>query len=179
MYPVALKGDVIALREFDQSDTVALHKVYGDPQATEHLSFESKGIPELDRIVNDAIDSAKESPRTVYMLAVTRADDDELIGVARLGTGEYQSAQIGFALRADQWGQGWGIAIVRLLERLGFEELKLHRIWGARSPLNDRSQRTMSAAGMIEEGTIRGHLFTRGAWRDSVVHAILSDEYNT
>jgi RimJ/RimL family protein N-acetyltransferase len=56
--------------------------------------------------------------------------------------------------------------------------LGLHRIWGARSPLNEASDRTMTSAGMIEEGTIRGHLFTRGAWRNSVVHAILSDEYD-
>jgi ribosomal-protein-alanine N-acetyltransferase len=34
-----------------------------------------------------------------------------------------------------------------------------------------------TSAAMIEEGTIRGHLFTRGAWRDSIVHSILSDEY--
>ncbi len=31
---------------------------------------------------------------------------------------------------------------------------------------------------MVEEGTIRGHLFTRGAWRDSVVHSILADDYD-
>jgi len=36
----------------------------------------------------------------------------------------------------------------------------------------------MRKAGMIEEGTIRGHLFTRGAWRDSVVHSVLADEYD-
>jgi len=30
---------------------------------------------------------------------------------------------------------------------------------------------------MIKEGTIRGHLFTRGAWRDSVVHSILREQF--
>ena len=109
------------------------------------------------------------------MLAVADKDE-ELIGAARLATGEYESATIGFALRPDQWGQGKGLETVRLLQRLGFTELGLHRIWGARSPLNKASARTMRAAGMIEEGTIRGHLHTRGAWRDSVVHSILREE---
>jgi RimJ/RimL family protein N-acetyltransferase len=36
----------------------------------------------------------------------------------------------------------------------------------------------MNAAGMIEEGTIRGHLYTRGAWRDSIVHSILREEFD-
>jgi RimJ/RimL family protein N-acetyltransferase len=111
------------------------------------------------------------------MIAV--ADKDEaLIGAARVATGEHQSATIGFALRPDQCGQGKGRETVRLLQRLGFTELGLHRIWGARSPLNEASARTMWAAGMTEEGTIRGHLYTRGAWRDSVVHSILREEFD-
>lgn len=111
------------------------------------------------------------------MLAVADAKSSELIGTARLALGEHQSGQIGFALRTDQWGQGKGTDTVRLLQHLGFRELGLHRIWGARSPVNEASARTMLTAGMVEEGTIRGHLFIRGGWRDSVVHSILSDEY--
>ena len=75
-------------------------------------------------------------------------------------------------------GQGKGTETVRLLEYLGFSELGLHRLWGARSPANEASGRTLRKAGMIEEGTIRGHLYTRGAWRDSVVHSVLADEYD-
>ena len=36
----------------------------------------------------------------------------------------------------------------------------------------------MRAAGMIEEGTIRGHLYTRGAWRDSELRSILREEFD-
>jgi RimJ/RimL family protein N-acetyltransferase len=35
----------------------------------------------------------------------------------------------------------------------------------------------MTKLGMVEEGRIRGHLLVRGAWRDSVVHSILEDEW--
>jgi ribosomal-protein-alanine N-acetyltransferase len=59
----------------------------------------------------------------------------------------------------------------------GFEELGVHRIWGHAAPVNLASARTMNNAHMIEEGIIRGHLLTRGAWRDSIVHAILAEEY--
>jgi [ribosomal protein S5]-alanine N-acetyltransferase len=30
---------------------------------------------------------------------------------------------------------------------------------------------------MIEEGRIRHHLLVRGAWRDSVVHSIIDNEW--
>jgi RimJ/RimL family protein N-acetyltransferase len=167
---------MVILRELTDADVTALHKVYGDEEATRHLSFEPRTVEQVEGIIKAAMASATADPRTEYMLAVA-GKDSELIGSARLATGEYESAQIGFALRPDQWGQGKGLETVRLLLRLGFIELGLHRIWGARSPLNEASARTMRAAGMIEEGTIRGHLFTRGAWRDSPIHSILREEF--
>jgi [ribosomal protein S5]-alanine N-acetyltransferase len=165
------------LRELTGADTVPLYRVYGDAEATRHLSFEPRSVEQVEQIITDAIQSAAAKPRIVYMLAVATKDNAELVGAARLATGEHDSAMIGFALRPDQWGQGKGLETVRMLHRLGFTELGLHRIWGARSPGNKASERTMRAAGMTEEGTIRGHLFTRGAWRDSVVHSILREEY--
>lgn len=164
------------LRELASADGPALHEVYGDAEATRHLSFEPRTEDQVAGIISAATRSAAANPRTEYTLAVADAGG-QLIGAARLATGEHESATIGFALRPDQWGQGKGLQTVRLLQRLGFTELRLHRIWGARSPLNEASARTLQAAGMINEGTIRGHLFTRGAWRDSVVHSILREEY--
>ncbi len=178
MYPVAIAGSLVMLRELSESDTISLHKVYGDEEATRHLSFEPRIIEQVEAIIKAAMDSATVEPRTEYMLAVVDRDG-ELIGSARLAIGEYESAQIGCALRPGHWGQGKGLEAARLLQRLGFAELGLHRIWGARSPLNNAAARTMRAAGMIEEGTIRGHLFTRGAWRDSVVHSILREEFTS
>jgi|SRR5450755_4699095 ribosomal-protein-alanine N-acetyltransferase len=177
MYPTRLDAKTVVLREFTNDDAGPLAKIYGDPDATRHLSFEPKDETQIEQIIGAAINAAKTEPRSEYMLAVADPASDELIGVGRLALGEHQSGQIGFALRPDQWGSGKGTETVALLQRLGFRALGLHRIWGARSPLNEVSARTMLAAGMIEEGTMRGHLFTRGAWRDSIVHSILSDEY--
>ena len=55
----------------------------------------------------------------------------------------------------------------------------LHRVWGARSPLNGASAKTMAAAGMVEEGVIREHVLKAGKWRDSVVHVILDHEWQS
>jgi ribosomal-protein-alanine N-acetyltransferase len=179
MHPIILESATVRLREFSESDSGALARVYGDPEATRHLSFEPKDGPEIDKIVAAAISTAEVKPRIEYMLAVADLGTDELVGVGRLAIGEHQSGQIGFALRSDQWGHGKGTEVVRLLQQLGFTKIGLHRIWGARSPVNEASARTMLAAGMTAEGTIRGHLYTRGAWRDSVVHSILANEYDS
>jgi [ribosomal protein S5]-alanine N-acetyltransferase len=177
MHPVKVSGNRVSLREFISGDAKALLDVYGNPEATRHLSFEPRTLEQVTAIVESAITSAADDPRQVYMLAIADIEDGQLIGAARLALGEHQSCQVGFALRPDQWGKGKGTETIRLLENLAFSELGQHRMWGARSPLNSASARTMEAAGMVEEGRIRGHLFTRGAWRDSIVHSILADEY--
>jgi RimJ/RimL family protein N-acetyltransferase len=45
------------------------------------------------------------------------------------------------------------------------------------SPKNEASAKTMIAAGMVEEGTIREHIRKAGKWRDSVVHSMLDHEW--
>lgn len=88
-----------------------------------------------------------------------------------------ETETIGFALRPDAWGQGYGVETVHLLAALAFRRLDLHRIRGARAPLNEVSGRTMERAGFTREGTIREHVHVRGAWRDSVVYGLLDHEW--
>ncbi|KOG78528.1 GNAT family N-acetyltransferase [Streptomyces varsoviensis] len=178
MYPIARESTRLALRELTTDDVDAVLAIYGDAEATRHLSFTPRSREDVDGIVTRSIASAGASPREEYALAVVcRAGG--LVGFARLAIDPHQqrAATIGFALRPDAWGVGHGVETVHLLLGLAFEDLGLHRVWGARSPLNISSQRTMLAAGMVEEGRIREHVFVRGQWRDSVVHAILESEW--
>ncbi|MDF5751097.1 GNAT family protein [Spongiactinospora sp. TRM90649] len=171
----------LALREFAPSDAPALLRIYGDPQVVQHMSFEPRTLEQVEATIAAVTAAAEQDPRREFSLAVVRQDDGELVGFARLAIDTQHpgqnSGQIGFALRADQWGRGIGGETVGLLLALGFNTLGLYRIWGARSPENDVSRRVMDKAGMVEEGRIRGHIMVRGAYRDSVVHSILAPEW--
>jgi [ribosomal protein S5]-alanine N-acetyltransferase len=179
MYPVKRSSQRLDLRELSIDDVDAVFAIYGSSEATEHLSFEPRSRAEVGSIVTRSVASATQTPRVEYALAVVERDTNELIGSGRIATDPHQQrgATFGFALRPDVWGVGYGLETVRLLLGLGFDDLHLHRIWGARSPLNEASAKTMTAAGMVEEGTIRAHIKKAGRWRDSVVHAILDEEW--
>ncbi|MEH0576821.1 MULTISPECIES: GNAT family protein [Streptomyces] len=179
MHPVTRSSPRLGLRELSMEDVDAVLAVYGSPEATEHLSFEPRNHDQVTQIVARSIALAVTEPRSEYALAVVERDTNEVIGFGRLAMDPHQqrAATFGFALRPDTWGVGYGVETVRLLLGLGFEYLGLHRIWGARSPLNEASAKTMTAAGMVEEGTIRGHIEKAGRWRDSVVHSMLEDEW--
>ncbi|MEU8722079.1 GNAT family protein [Streptomyces antimycoticus] len=179
MHPVTRREARLDLRELTLDDVDAVHSVYGNVEATEHLSFTPRSREEVSAIVAGSMASATASPREVYALGVVERDSSELIGFARLAADPHQqrAATIGGALLPNAWGVGYGRETLRLLLALAFDDLNLHRVWAARSPLNIAAQRTMVAEGMTEEGRIRGHVYVRGAWRDSIVYGILREEW--
>lgn len=179
MYPVHRVSKRLEVRELRSEDAEAVFAIYGSEQATEHLSFEPRTPDEVRQIVSRSIEAATAGSRTEYVLAVVERGTDTLVGFGRLALDPHQpsGATMGFALRPASWGHGYGVETVQLLLGLGFEEMSLHRIWGARSPANEASARTMTRAGMVEEGRIREHIRKGGVWRDSIVHAILDREW--
>ncbi|WP_371580566.1 GNAT family N-acetyltransferase [Streptomyces sp. NBC_01314] len=179
MHPVHRVSKRLDIRELRPDDADAVFAIYGSEQATEHLSFEPRTRDQVRQIVGRSIEAANAPDRTEYVLAVVEHDMDTLVGFGRLALDPHQpgGATMGFALRPASWGRGYGVETVRLLLGLGFEELSLHRVWGARSPANEASARTMARAGMVEEGRIREHIRKGGVWRDSIVHAMLDHEW--
>jgi RimJ/RimL family protein N-acetyltransferase len=181
MHPVTVTGERVVLREFTEDDVDDVLAVYGDPVVTEHLSFDPRSREQVVGTLRTVIDAGQVVPRTEYSLAVALIDTDQVIGFVRLAVDAQHpgqsSGQLGFAIRADQWGKGLGAEAVRLLLSLGFDDLGLHRLWGARSPDNETSDRLMRKLGMVEEGRIRHHLKIGDAWRDSIVHSIIEDEW--
>ncbi|MFF0723761.1 GNAT family N-acetyltransferase [Streptomyces sp. NPDC004134] len=179
MYPVKGRGPRLALREIADEDVDAVLAIYGSDEATAHLSFPPRSRDEVGQVVARAKSTATATPREEYALAVVERGGGKLVGFVRLAMDPHQpgGATFGFALRPDRWGIGYGEETVRLVLAFGFDDLGLHRIWGARSPLNEASARTMLKAGMIEEGRIREHIKKNGQWRDSIIHAILDREW--
>ncbi|MEV4893751.1 GNAT family N-acetyltransferase [Nonomuraea sp. NPDC050547] len=181
MHCVNVVGERLGLRDVTPADIDALHAIYGNRAATEHLPFNPRSLDEVAGIVEEAMAAAATEPRRLYLLAVTDPDHHGVIGVARLHVeaDHPHSAEIGLGLRPDQWGRGIGTDLIRLLLGFGFRSLGLHRIWGARAPANIPAQLAMLTAGMIEEGRIRHHVLAPDGWRDSVVHSAIVDEWNS
>jgi RimJ/RimL family protein N-acetyltransferase len=58
-----------------------------------------------------------------------------------------------------------------------FETLELHRVQAACGPENTGSQVLLERLGFQREGVMRDHVFTNGAWRDSVLYSLLRHEF--
>ncbi|MGZ3684350.1 MAG: GNAT family N-acetyltransferase, partial [Bdellovibrionota bacterium] len=101
------------------------------------------------------------------------------IGGVRLGIQSQANriADIGYALRHDHWGSGYGTELARAILEFGFRNCGLHRIWATADPENRASWRVLEKCGMKREGLLRENLLVRGSWRDSILYSILEGEF--
>lgn len=177
VYPVHLRGAGVILREFRGDDAGAAFAVIGDDRVTRWLSFDSHRSPEQTAsMLASAIERAGRTPRTEWYLAVTMPTGD-LIGFVRLALNGVQAGKLGYAIHADHQGRGHATDAARTLTDFGFRQLGLHRISAAIGPDNAASIAVVQRLGFQPEGRIRDHVFTNGAWRDSLLHSVLADEW--
>lgn len=174
---VELLGTKTRLREFQKSDGVDAFRIVGDHRVTHYLSFDSRDKAAAQAMIDGAVERARSQPRNEYYLAMTRADDDSLIGFCRLALSGVQAAKLGYAVAADHWGQGFATDAVSIMLEFAFSTLDLHRVTAAIGPDNHASQAVMKRLGFKQEGVLRDHVFTNGAWRDSILYSILKQEW--
>lgn len=114
-------------------------------------------------------------PRNEYYLGIVASGS--LVGFVRLGLTGVQAAKIGYAVNAGAWGSGYATDAVCTMLAFGFDALGLQRVSAAVGPTNRASIAVVKKVGMMEEGRLRDHVFTNGAWRDSLLFSILRHEW--
>jgi len=65
----------------------------------------------------------------------------------------------------------------RVLLRFAFGPLGRHRVTAAIGPENEASIAVVKRLGFTYEGHLRDHVFTNGAWRDSLLYSLLEQEH--
>lgn len=176
MYPVNLTGHAVKLREFTTDDVADTLAIVGDDRVTRWLSYDSRDEAGAATMIDGVVTRRQQSPRTEYYLAITDTDD-HMIGFGRLGLSGVQAAKLGYAIHADHWGHGYATDAARTLITFGFDQLALHRITAAIGPENAASIAVAKRLGMQYEGYLRDHVYTGGAWRDSLLYSVLTNEW--
>jgi ribosomal-protein-alanine N-acetyltransferase len=77
----------------------------------------------------------------------------------------------------DQWGNGYGTDVARLVLAYAFRELGLEKVTSCVILPNEASRRLHLTAGYQECGMFRRHLWFRGQWHDEWRAEVLRDEW--
>ena len=128
------------------------------------------------------LDSAMRNDDPAAVRFVIETSDGEYAGSTGLKNIDTRnrSAEAGIVIgRPEDWGRGVGTEAMQLLLRHAFEEMNLHRVLLRVFTFNERALRSYVKIGFVEEGRLRQSLYRHGEWHDTVLMAILADEYFT
>jgi RimJ/RimL family protein N-acetyltransferase len=174
-----LETERLLLREFVREDRAAVHRYASDPEVSRYMDWGPNSEADTDAFMAQALNVQHVQPRPNFQLAVVRKHDDRLIGACTLELTDVprREAALGYVYERAAWGQGYASEAARAMLAFGFGELGQQRIWATCAPDNIGSSRVLEKIGMQRKGYLRGHLWAKGRWRDSLFYVILQQDW--
>jgi len=169
----------LILREFSADDWPAVLAYQSDPRYLRYYEWTGRTPEEVQAFVRMFLDQQAEQPRLKFQFALTLKSTGLLIGNCgiRMRRPDAHEADIGYELNPEYWGQGYASEAARAIVAFGFNELRLHRIWSWCIADNIGSARVLEKLGMRLEGRLRENEFFKGRWWDTLMFAILEQEW--
>lgn len=178
---LVLETDRLVLRELAEDDFEAVHAYGADPEVVEYVPWGPNTEQDTHDFLARTIESAAADPRLEWVLGVVPKESGRLIGAVGLHIKplDQGKAMLGYAYAREAWGRGYATEAARAMLRLGFDVLDLRRIYATCDPDNAASAGVLRKVGMIHEGVLRHDMNIRGRVRDSLLWAILVDEWRS
>ena len=167
----------LVLREFVPSDYDAIHAYASDPRVTRHMLYGPRDPTDTREYLERVIRYQRDNPRSVWELAITQHADGQLIGAGDITILKPGEGDVGYMLRHESWGQGYGTEAAHALIDAGFDALGLERIMSTVSTDNPRSMRVLENAGLRWEALYRRFAQAKGRWWDCHLYAISRAEW--
>ncbi|MFC5448908.1 GNAT family N-acetyltransferase [Paenibacillus aestuarii] len=162
----------IKLRAFETHDIHELHRWSNDPDAIRTVGRIPQTLEQIEKLVE------KKRSRGDLCLA---AEDGagRLIGWVFLKDIEHDHgrAAIGILLAPEARGQGYGQIVMEQMIDIGFQQLRLNRIYLTTRGFNDRAIRLYEKIGFVIEGKLRQHAFMDGVYTDTYLMGLLASEW--
>ena len=147
-----LESARLLLRRFTRVDLDLLARLFADPVVAEHLGGVKDRAGAEVTLRTRALDYYDQHPGLGMWCTVERASG-RAVGFHVLNHihGE-TDIQVGYALLADAWGNGYATEMAVRLLRYGFTDLGLPQICAIANLDNIASQRVLSKAGLVRRG---------------------------
>ncbi len=169
----------LLLRDFVPEDFWDVHAYTSDPEVTRWLPWGPCTEVETQELLDRAAGYRVPDPRTDYSLAIVERSSGRVIGSGSLFTRQAKAGEleIGYCLARQAWGKGLAKAAAAGLLGLAFQGLGMHRVFGLVDPENPASVGVLEGLGFRQEGRLKKHTNLKGQWRDSLLFAILEEEW--
>ena len=174
--PSPFSGRLVRLRAREPEDAVLLYAWFNDHEVTEHLAVRYP----VSRATEDAFLKVHSQPGYAEAdFAVVTLEDDTLIGSVGLtvASPENGCGVLGIAIGDKRyWDRGYGTDAMRVICRVGFDTMNLHRIELEVFGANERARKVYARVGFREEGRKREAEYKNGRYDDIVIMGLLRGE---
>lgn len=175
-----IETDRLLLRPYTRDDLADYLEIRSQPDVVRYLY--------TDVLTRE--EAAKSLAGRTTMNALQREGDGMVLAAELRQTGkvigdvslrwmseEHKQGDIGFVFHPDHQGKGYASEAARVMLRIGFEDIGLHRIAGECDARNSSSARLMERLGMRREAHFIENEWFKGEWGSVFVYAILHDEW--
>lgn len=176
-----LETERLILRDFVAADWQRVLEYESDPLYLRYNQWAERTPEAVQEFLGRFIDQQTHHPRIKFQLAVVLKSEDLLIGNCgvRMDKINDVEANIGYELDPKYWNSGYATEAARTVVDFGFGHFGVHRIWASLVADNLGSAHVLEKLGMGLEGRFREKAYFKGRWWDTLVYAILADEWKT
>ncbi|MCP8969839.1 GNAT family N-acetyltransferase [Ectobacillus ponti] len=178
MDSILYETDRLRLRPLSYGDAELIEMYAGDyevAKTTLNIPYPYPKGSALD-FIKATVESDKKG--NSFSLAITLQNDPAIIGLMGLSISQkHKRAELSYWIGKPYWGMGYGTEAAKMVMKIGFEQLDLHKIFAAAFTDNPASWRIMEKVGMREEGVFRQHVLKWDTFKDLSFYSILKSEY--
>ncbi|MBS2020289.1 MAG: GNAT family N-acetyltransferase [Deltaproteobacteria bacterium] len=173
------EGDRVYLRLVELSDCTDRYVAWlADPEVNKYL--ETRYAEQTLEMIRSFVGGMIESPHS-YLFAICEMNGGRHVGNVKIGpiVPRHLFADVSYFIgEREAWGKGYGTEAVRLVTKIGFERLGLHRCQAGLYESNVGSHRLLEKAGYTYEGRLSKQLRIEDRWEDHVWFGALKDQWS-
>jgi len=164
-----LKGNLVGLRAIEKTDLTQLLQWRNNPEFRRffreyrELNSENQLLWFEKYVIND--------PNTI-MFAIVELATEKLIGACGLCYIDWVNRNADFSIYIGKNNlyidASFAIEAAQLMEKYGFEELNLHRLWAEIYSIDEAKIKFFKELEFTQEGRFKDTHWTEGKWVDSV-----------
>lgn len=165
----------LRLEPFQDAHLPGLHAMNSDPAVMRYITGRPETMAETQTFIDRV--KARWAEWGYSWWAFIERDSGELVGagcIQHLGRDRALPHEIGWRLRQDRWGRGYGSEAARGMARFAFEDLKAPQLVAVCDPDNLDSAKVMQRLGMRYRGVEHWYDmdcavygFTADEWREA------------
>jgi RimJ/RimL family protein N-acetyltransferase len=170
----------LLLRPLAPTDLDPFCDIYLRPEVTRYLYWKPRSRAEVaEWLAQRSNRGTIEREGEVLSLALTLPQSGAVIGnvVLKWLSAAHQQGEVGFVVHPGHHRRGYAGEAARVMLRLGFEGLGLHRVIGRCDGRNTASATVMRRLGMRHEAHLRENEYIDGEWTDECIFAMLRSEW--